>query len=90
MVPEHLSAAHRAHLEWTPKRLSHWGNSIGVAAGALVTRLLATRKHSEHAYRACLGLLAIDQTFYQATPGGCLCRGVGAGHHQQHPCTRPW
>lgn len=62
-VPEHLSAAHRAHLEWTPERLIHWGNSIGVATGALVQRLLATRKHPEHGYRACLGLLGLAKRF---------------------------
>jgi transposase len=62
-VPEHLSAAHRAHMQWTPERLIHWGNSIGVATGALVTRLLETRKHPEHGYRACLGLLALAKRF---------------------------
>ena len=62
-VPEHLSAAHRAHLEWTPERLIHWGASIGVATGALVTRLLETRRHPEHGYRACLGLLALAKRF---------------------------
>ena len=62
-VAEHLSAAHRAHLEWTPERLIHWGNSIGVATGALVKRLLETRKHPEHGYRACLGLLALSKRF---------------------------
>ena len=58
-VPEHLSAAHRAHLECTPERLIHWGNTIGVATGALITRLLETRRHPEHGYRACLGLLSL-------------------------------
>ena len=62
-IPEHLSAAHRAHMEWTPERLIHWGNSIGVATGSLVKRLLETRKHPEHAYRACLGLLALAKRF---------------------------
>ena len=62
-VPEHLSAAHRAHMQWTPERLIHWGNSIGVATGSLVTRLLETRKHPEHGYRACLGLLALARRF---------------------------
>lgn len=62
-VAEHLSAAHRAHLEWTPERLIHWGNSIGVATGSLVTRLLESRKHPEHGYRACLGLLALTKRF---------------------------
>ena len=62
-VPEHLSAAHRAHLEWTPERLIHWGNTIGVATGALITRLLETRRHPEHGYRACLGLLSLAKRF---------------------------
>jgi transposase len=62
-VPEHLSAAHRAHMQWTPERLIHWGNSIGVATGSLVTRLLETRRHPEHGYRACLGLLALAKRF---------------------------
>ena len=34
-----------------------------VATGALVTRLLETRKHPEHGYRACLGLLALAKRF---------------------------
>ena len=50
-------------MQWTPERLIHWGNSIGVATGALVTRLLETRKHPEHGYRACLGLLALAKRF---------------------------
>ncbi|MBC7621585.1 MAG: transposase [Candidatus Saccharibacteria bacterium] len=62
-VPEHLSAAHRTHMQWTPERLIHWGNSIGAGTGSLVTRLLATRKHPEQAYRACLGLLALAKRF---------------------------
>ena len=30
-VAEHLSAAHRAHMQWSPERLIHWGQDIGVA-----------------------------------------------------------
>ena len=62
-VPEHLSAAHRAHMQWTPERLIHWGQSIGIATAALVTRLLQARKHPEHGYRACLGLLGLAKRF---------------------------
>lgn len=62
-VSEHLSAAHRAHMDWTPERLIHWAQSIGVATAALVTRLLEARKHPEHAYRACLGLLGLAKRF---------------------------
>lgn len=62
-VPEHLSAAHRAHLAWTPERLIHWGTSIGVATGRIVTRLLEERQHPEHGYRACLALLSLARRY---------------------------
>lgn len=62
-VAEHLSAAHRAHREWTPERLIHWGQSIGVATGRTVARLLAERRHPEHGYRACLGLLSLAKKY---------------------------
>jgi len=62
-VPEHMPAAHRAHMEWTPERLIHWGQSIGVATAAVVTRLLEEHKHPEHGYRACLGLLSLAKRY---------------------------
>lgn len=62
-ISEHLSAAHRAHREWTPERLIHWGESIGVATGRTVTRLLQERRHPEHGYRACLGLLSLVKRY---------------------------
>ena len=62
-IAEHLPAAHRAHLEWTPQRLIHWGLSIGPAAAEVVTRLMAENKHPEHGYRACLGLLSLAKRY---------------------------
>ena len=62
-MPEHLSAAHRAHLQWTPERLIHWGETIGVATGRFVVRLLEQRRHPEHGYRACLGLLSLAKRY---------------------------
>ena len=62
-IAEHMPAAHRAHMEWTPQRLIHWGQDIGVATAVVVTRLLEERKHPEHGYRACLGLLALAKRY---------------------------
>jgi transposase len=59
----HMPAAHRAHLEWTPQRLIHWGQSIGPACAEAVTRLLARHKHPEHGYRACLGMLSLAKRY---------------------------
>jgi transposase len=62
-VVAHLSAVHRAHLQWTPERLVHWGQSIGVATGRTVQRLLEEQRHPEHGYRACLGLLSLVRKY---------------------------
>lgn len=62
-VADHLSAAHRAHREWTPERLIHWGESIGVGTGKFVQKLLQERRHPEHGYRACLGLLSLVKRY---------------------------
>ena len=62
-VLEHLPKAYRAHLQWSPERLIHWGLDIGAATGSLVKRLLTERKHPEHGYRACLALLSLAKRF---------------------------
>ena len=62
-IEAHMPAAHRAHMEWTPQRLIHWGQSIGPATAEVVTRLLAEFKHPEHGYRACLGLLLLAKRY---------------------------
>jgi transposase len=65
-LTEHMPAAHRAHLEWTPQRLIEWGCRIGLATGELIGRLLAQHKHPEHGYRACLGLLGLAKRYGSA------------------------
>ena len=65
-VPEHLPEGYRAHLQWSPERLIHWGQDIGVATGSLVRRMLEARKHPEHAYRACLALLSLAKRYSKA------------------------
>ena len=49
---EHMPKSHRAHSEWTPKRLIDWGLSIGPATGAVVEHLLVSKPHPEQGYRA--------------------------------------
>ncbi len=62
-LAEHMPAAHRAHREWTPQRLIHWGESIGPATVATVTRLIEGYKHPEHGYRAYLGFLTLAKRY---------------------------
>lgn len=84
-VTEHMPAAHRAHLEWTPQRLIDWGARIGLAAAELIRRLLERYKHPEHGYRACLGLLGLAKRFgaarLEAAAQVALCLGACQYRH---------
>lgn len=62
-LDEHMPAAHRAHKQWTPERLIHWGAEIGTSTGLFVTQLLQRFRHPEHGYRSCLGLLSLTKRY---------------------------
>lgn len=57
--PNHMPASHRAHVEWTPSRLVRWAGTVGPEAGEMVQKILDSRPHPEHGYRACLGLISL-------------------------------
>jgi transposase len=65
-IPHHMPKAHRAHAEWSPKRLIQWGVSIGIHTGAIVEHLLRSKPHPEQGYRACLGLLSLARQYGDA------------------------
>jgi transposase len=60
---EHMPAAHRAHLEWTPSKLVAWGATIGPSVAELMEAILRSRPHPEHGYRACLGLMHLGKRY---------------------------
>jgi transposase len=83
-LDEHMPAAHRAHKEWTPERLIHWGADIGVSTGRFVTQLLQRFRHPEHGYRSCLGLLSLAKRYGpQRVEAACLLAlELGAGQYR--------
>lgn len=78
-VPEHLPAAHRAHLEWSPGRLVRWGETVGGGCAAVVVRILETRPHPEQGYRACLGLLRLAKQHGPARLEAACVRAIALG-----------
>jgi transposase len=62
-VAEHMPASHRAHREWTPRRLIAWGEGIGQATAAVVRWQMENRPHPEQGYRACLGLQRLARAY---------------------------
>lgn len=78
-VPEHLPASHRAHLEWSPGRLIHWGEQHGVACAEIIRRILATRLHPEQGYRSCLGLLKLERRYGAVRLEAACARALALG-----------
>jgi len=62
-VSEPMPKSHQAHLEWTPSRLIHWAEGIGVATAEVVRTILERKPHPEMGYRACLGILSLEKIY---------------------------
>ena len=78
-VPDHMPASHRAHLEWTPSRLISWAGTISPATATLVEKILASRAHPEHGYRACLGLMGLARRYGNERTGAACERALAVG-----------
>lgn len=78
-VPEHMPAAHQKHATWTPSRLITWARTIGPSTGALVEAILEGRRHPEHGYRSCLGILRLGKRYGDARLEAASARALTVG-----------
>lgn len=76
---EHRSVLHLKHAEWTPERIVNWAKSIGANAALLVEKILAERKHPEHGYRSCLGIIRLDKKYGHARLDAACERALAVG-----------
>ena len=77
--PAHMPPSHRAHLEWTPSRLVSWARSVSPHAAALAEKILASKPHPEHSYRACLGLMNLAKRYGNERVGAACERALASG-----------
>ena len=78
-IVEHMPAAHRAHLEWTPTRLINWAGTVGSHVKALVEAILETRRHPEQGYRSCLGILRLEKRYGGSRLDAACRRALAVG-----------
>lgn len=62
-LAEHMPKAHRDHAEWDPPRLIAWARKVGPATAELVEGILTRRKHPQHGFLSCLGLMSLRKTY---------------------------
>ncbi len=82
---EHRSVGHLKHAEWTPERIVTWAKSIGASAALLVEKILLERKHPEHGYRSCLGIIRLDKKYGHARLDAACARALAVnGRSYKH------
>ena len=59
----HMPEAHQRHVEWTPSRITAWAAKTGPSTVEFVGTLMQSRAHPEQAYRACLGVFRLSQSY---------------------------
>lgn len=83
-IAEHMPAAHRAHLEWSPQRLLNWGREIGANTLLIVDHQLTSKPHPEMGYCACLGLLSLARQHGNERLEAACARAVSLGALNRH------
>jgi transposase len=58
-----MPAAHPKHAEWTPERITAWAARTGPHTRELAEAILAERRHPEHGYRSCLGIMRLAKRY---------------------------
>lgn len=76
---DHMPSTHRFVAEWTPQRFERWARSIGPNTEGLIIAVLASRRHPEQAFRACLGILKLFRGLETARVEGVAARAVAIG-----------
>ena len=75
----HRSVLHQKHAEWTPERLVRWAGQNGASCAALVERILSERRHPEHGYRSCLGIIRLEKKYGAARLDAACARALAVG-----------
>lgn len=63
---EHMPRGHREYAEWTPQRIIAWARKVGPQTAAFVEAIMAARKHPEHGFKRCLGIMGLRKQYPDA------------------------
>jgi transposase len=62
-ITEHMPSAHRRYAEWTPTRMMRQAEKIGPSTIAMVEAIMKAKPHPEQGFRACLGILRLENSY---------------------------
>lgn len=75
-ITAHMPRAHRDYAEWDPPRLISWAKQVGPACAALVDGIMNRRKHPQHGFQSCLGVMALRKHYEDARIEAACARAI--------------
>ena len=76
---EHMPEKHRRMGQWSPERFIRWATTIGPDTAALITTVLGSRRHPQQAFRSCLGILRLAESYGEARLEAAARRALAIG-----------
>ena len=78
-VDAHMPEKHRRMGQWTPERFIRWAEKIGPRTAALITTVLDSRRHPQQAFRSCLGILRLGNSYGDERLEAAAARALAIG-----------
>ena len=76
---EHMPEKHRKMGQWSPERFIGWATTIGPQTATLIETVLRSRRHPQQAFRSCLGILRLADSYGEERLEGAAGRAVALG-----------
>ena len=76
---EHMPEKHRKMGQWSAQRFIRWARTIGPHTAALIEAVLRSRRHPQQAFRACLGILRLADSYGEQRLEAAAGRAVSLG-----------
>lgn len=80
-VKQHMPKRHQFYAEWTPERMIHWAEKIGVATAKLCEIIMQSRSHPQQGFRSCLGILRLAKSYGNERLESSCKRALTIGAH---------
>jgi transposase len=74
-----MPVAHREQAEWTPTRIVNWAKTVGPNVALLAQAIIEERRHPQHGYRSCLGILRLEKKYGAVRLDAACARALIAG-----------
>ncbi|MEA3428928.1 MAG: IS21 family transposase [Thermodesulfobacteriota bacterium] len=77
----HMPPHHRFYAQWSPERFLKWAQAIGDDVAEIIQVVLKSRKHSEQAFKTCMGILNLVKKHGPDKLNKACARALGFGFY---------